>query len=327
MTEAALPASPLRGPWTGTAANSHSAARSKASTPSPFWHALARELTRGSRRRKGPPKGLLAARDPDLRRDAEQVSRCVPVQFGQLNEIYLRGHLILKRPDRMVLDELIAEGIRAASHGVTDTNELGTEDRAALDERVRYAADFLARREGHIARRRYTGGLLLGVVVSGFVLSAIYLASTAVIASWLGNSGEIPPEQIDAIRDVIVAVGGGAAGACVSVLFRLHREQNLTIEAAFSGAAQYRIYLGWFFAAAVVFLLKSGILEGVIDLPDPSAGQAARVESWFFWGAVGFLAGFNERWATNLITRRPGDSATGGSGASGEKTKTTDAAP
>lgn len=259
------------------------------------------------------PTGLLRTPDTELLTAARVVSLAAPVAFGRLDEIHLRGHLVLRAKDLGILDELIGEAVRSAALAIGRAKGVPA-DLAALDDRLRYADDFLQRREGEIARRRYAGGLLLGVGISLVALAAIYVIAIGVITLWLGSASisQIPPEQIDALRDMLVAVGGGAAGACVSVLLRLHRVQTLTIEAAFGGAAQYRIYLGWFFAAAVVFLLKSGMLSAVIVIPDPAAGPSERVASWFFWGAVGFLAGFNERWATNLISRGPGDSILGG---------------
>lgn len=309
MSDATLPTSATTIPTTGAA------------TRATVWQRVT-SWSRPPRPGSPAPAGLLRSTDPDLLADARVVSLAAPLQFGRLDEIHLRGHLVLKTKDLGILDELVGEAIRTTALTVQKAKGAPV-DLTALEDRLRYADDFLQRREGEIARRRYSGGLLLGVGVSLLVLAAIYAIAVSVITLWLGSSSisQIPPEQIDAIRDMLVAVAGGAAGACVSVLLRLHRVQNLTIEAAFGGAAQYRIYLGWFFAAAVVFLLKSGMLSAVIVIPDPTSSPADRVASWFFWGAVGFLAGFNERWATNLISRGPGDSILGGS-----DTKTTSTA-
>lgn len=250
---------------------------------------------------KEPATGLLRSDDADFRAAARKVAASAPRQFGRLDEVLLRGRFVLRGDDIATLDELVHEAVRIAAHGFARPGSSAS-DIAALDARLVYAEDFLKRREGEIARRRYARGLLSGVILTFVALGVIAGGGAAVITLWRG--GPIPPEQADALRDVLVAVGAGAAGACVSVLLRMHKLNDLPIEVAAGGAARYRIFLGWFFAAAVVFLLKSGILAAtVFVIPD------GRVESWFFWGSVGFLAGFNERWATNLISRSPRDGA------------------
>jgi hypothetical protein len=64
--------------------------------------------------------------------------------------------------------------------------------------------------------------------------------------------------------------------------------------------------LGWFFAAAVLTLVKGGILT-LLPEPKASNGTPATLEqtaqAWFFWAGVGILAGINERWARDLVTR------------------------
>jgi len=250
--------------------------------------------------------GLLHAHDPELRGCAQKVAVEAPRQLGRLDEIHLRGRLVLRdhHADAKTLEELVHEAVRIAAAGLNGPKRRSCEI-AALEARLQYAEDFLRRREGEIARRMYAHDLLRGVVMTFIALAVIGGLGAAVIRAVL--NGPLPADQGEALRDVLVAVGAGAAGACVSVLLRLHRVRNLTIEVADSGAAQYRIYLGWFFAAAVVFFLKSGLLSAVFTIPEDS------VASWFFWGSVGFLAGFNERWATSLISRSSGDGGREGS--------------
>lgn len=248
--------------------------------------------------------GLLGLPDDDLRPASEAVLAAAPVEFGALDQVYLRANKALAAPDRALLTAMVVESVRVAAALCAGGPQLPPAGAAALAERVREAQGFLARREEETARRQYSRDLLLGAGVTVAALIVIALLAFLVLGLWLG--GKIPAEQVDALRDVLVALGGGAAGACVSVLLRMHRVGDLTIEAVSGGAALYRIVLGWFFAAALVFLLKSGMLSQIVVMPDPNHDSLTRVTSWFFWGAVGFLAGFNERWATNLITREPG---------------------
>jgi hypothetical protein len=289
---------PLRTGWIGDTSWATWSAIQLARIPNA---ARSRAAERERQALQKPPIGLMRSDDADFRAAARKVAASAPRQFGRLNEVLLRGQFVLRGDDIATLDELVREAVRIAAQGFARPGS-PTADIAALEARLDYAEDFLKRREGELARRRYARGLLGGVILTILALGLIGGGGAAVITLWRG--GPIPPEQADALRDVLVAVGAGAAGACVSVLLRMHKLTDLPIEVAAGGAARYRIFLGWFFAAAVVFLLKSGILAAtVFTIPD------GRVESWFFWGSVGFLAGFNERWATNLISRTPRDGA------------------
>lgn len=115
----------------------------------------------------------------------------------------------------------------------------------------------------------------------------------------------------------MTCVGGGAIGAAISVMLRISHRQHLDYEAILAGAARWRILLGWAFALAVLACVKGGIIAVFVDptaavLATIAAGQqpteAAQVTSWFFWGSIGILAGFNERWATSLLSRATSDS-------------------
>lgn len=65
-------------------------------------------------------------------------------------------------------------------------------------------------------------------------------------------------------------------------------------------------------ALVVCFLLSGGIVP-VLELPATTAdicpswgaaGAAAKgTEFWGFWCAIGFVSGFNERWAFGIVGR------------------------
>ncbi len=124
--------------------------------------------------------------------------------------------------------------------------------------------------------------------------------------------GSLDTGEYWSLRDSLVCIGGGAAGAVVSVLLRLSHVEHLDYRTIDRGAAIYRVAIGWFFAAALLFLIKGGI---VTIFTDPSAklidgsdtSLREQITSWFWWGGLGFLAGFNERWARNLLSRDPTD--------------------
>lgn len=251
--------------------------------------------------------------------DADRLVAALPIQMGRLAAVYLRGQQVLEGADLAYLKTSVQDAVRSAAAGSrrSTRNSLPSLDTAtALSTRVDEMASFLSRREGEISRRRYAQDLSRGVLLSLLLLAGLGLLGYVVIKTWVWVQGDrsflastVPGYDLLALRDTLVTVGGGAAGAAVSVLLRLKRTPELSLETINSGAACYRLVLGWFFAAAVLFLVKGGMAANV--LTDPSAALLTErtpgliVSSWFFWGGVGFLAGFNERWATNIISRDP----------------------
>lgn len=227
-----------------------------------------------------------------------ELVQAAPQQLQHLGVAYLRGQRVLYGHDRQLLLKCVQEGLEVAVRSLRSGRPpLATNALAALQDRVTYVTRFVERREEEVSRRRYALGLLGGVVLSLMLLTVIGLVAPAIMRSWiaLGSStltwATASPATADilALRDTLVAIGGGAAGAAVSVLLRLHRVGRLNWETVNTGAATYRIFLGWFFAAALVFLVKGGIADSLIT--DPSAellthpdDTALLVSSWFYWG-------------------------------------------
>ncbi|MFI7407220.1 hypothetical protein ACIBU0_00850 [Streptomyces sp. NPDC049627] len=134
-----------------------------------------------------------------------------------------------------------------------------------------------------------------------------------------------------------VCGGVGAFGAVLSVLVRLRGSADQLARRQTNGRegivvpgqmarsmrheGVYRVFVGWILALAVYFLLSGGIVT-VFEPPATTAGicaaggpaaAAAGTDFWGFWCAIGFVAGFNERWAFGILsrdsTRRPGKSS------------------
>lgn len=186
----------------------------------------------------------------------------------------------------------------------------------ALAQRAEITAAFVERRASESAARRYARGLLTGVLSSIVLLVLVGVVAAAVIRTFTGLSAGagrgLDNAEYWALRDALVCIGGGAAGAVVSALLRLRGVTELNYETMTMRAAVFRIVLGWFFAAALLFLIKGGLVDIFKDptseLVGQGSGDAATADVntttlWFFWGAVGFLAGFNERWIPDLVTR------------------------
>jgi hypothetical protein len=226
-----------------------------------------------------------------------------PGPVGELNKAYLEAQLYLRGRDLDTCLEMIRSTIHVAEDNPENTQQM-------LDKEASRVKRFLNERAEQTARRLYATGLYLGVAISAVVLTAVALVAIAVIRLFLSLRGddEIPTETLSALRDVLVCIGGGAAGAVVSTILRVSNTDRIDYRVVTLRTAAFRIVLGWLFAAALLFLIDGSIVT-VFNVPNDEAG----VKSFFFWGGVGFLGGFNEVWARNLVTRSGSAPDPGGS--------------
>jgi hypothetical protein len=169
-----------------------------------------------------------------------------------------------------------------------------------LATRLRLAEAYVAKQSDARALRSYNRGLVTATVYSIAVLVAI--AAAAWLLLRLIYNGVNQPTILLALYQTLVAIGGGAVGAMVSVMLRKVTDIADVDDDTLAKAALRRVVLGWIFAAALVFLIKGQILN-VIKLPADTDDRG--IVQWFFWGGIGFLAGFNERWVRQLISRTP----------------------
>ncbi|MFC5213735.1 hypothetical protein [Streptomyces coerulescens] len=125
-----------------------------------------------------------------------------------------------------------------------------------------------------------------------------------------------------------VCGGVGAFGAVLSVLVRLRGSADQLARRQTNGRegivvpgqmarsmrheGVYRVFVGWILALAVYFLLSGGIVTvfeppattaEICPAPGHPGSAAAGTEFWGFWCAIGFVAGFNERWAFGILSR------------------------
>jgi hypothetical protein len=113
----------------------------------------------------------------------------------------------------------------------------------------------------------------------------------------------------------LVCVGAGAAGAATSVLTRLRHIDRVDYRHSNTAAAFFRVALGCLFALAVLCLVKSHFLtllnDPSVDAFDDKSnpGGYTDIEIGFFWAALGFFAGFNERWVGSLLDAGTPDEA------------------
>lgn len=243
----------------------------------------------------------LAAEVPEL--DALRASS--PAAVRRIEDAHLQAFRYLRRDHATYEEVRLATALRGAAACPRATRPAELDAIAAeATARVEQALD----RE---ARRRYSAGLLLAVGVTLAVLAAVYWLALQIIGHYRGGGAGLTPGEHYALRDVLVCVGGGAAGAVVSVLVRIGHAARLPIGVSHWRLLAFsRVALGWLFAAALLFALKSSVVD-VLALPELEADGRPKdtVTSWFFWGILGFLAGFNERWVKNLLSREPDEPA------------------
>ncbi|MBD0844170.1 MULTISPECIES: hypothetical protein [unclassified Streptomyces] len=177
-------------------------------------------------------------------------------------------------------------------------------------------------------------GLTLGAAAS-LVLLAVPLLWGADLLQALGVTLNCTDRWH--LLGAFVCGGVGAFGAVLSVLVRLRGNAEQLTRRQTNGRegmivpgqmarsmrheGVYRVFVGWILALAVYFLLSGGLVP-VFEVPAtaaeicPSPGNpgspAKGTDFWGFWCAIGFVAGFNERWAFGILgreaTRRTGKS-------------------
>jgi hypothetical protein len=225
------------------------------------------------------------------------LQRLYPEPVGRLNAVYLEAQLYLAGRDVDTCDEMIRWALSSALPPAESNSQVAN----MLAKEARRVQGFLDERAEQAGRRRYATSLYWGVAVSGIVLALIAFAAIGTIMlfrSFDGQAGGIPSGTMLALRDVLVCLSGGAAGAVISTIIRVSNAEKLDYKVVTRRTAAFRIVLGWLFAAAVMFLIKGNVVS-VFKVPADDSG----VESFFYWGGIGFLAGFNEVWARNLVTR------------------------
>lgn len=148
---------------------------------------------------------------------------------------------------------------------------------------------YYARAGEQAARISYFWGMMIGVVVSGLLAS--------VLAAVLWSTGWFDQPHTRAVQTFFICYIAGGLGAIISVLMRMSSNKfRLDYEvgrATIRRLGSFRPFIGAVFGVALYFLLKSGIPK--VELPKDSA------TTFFFFGVVAFLSGFNERWANVLF--------------------------
>ncbi|HEU5025449.1 MAG TPA: hypothetical protein VFV01_11075 [Spirillospora sp.] len=232
-------------------------------------------------------------------------------QLGILEEQYFHAQHVLPGRERRTCLALIENSIRTAAALIrADAAGEGALS-TMLKKNIKNVHNFIAERQERVARRSYIWGLYSGAALSALLLFLVGWVGVPAVGRLVVSDDSLSTGAFLAFRDALVCVAGGAVGAVISMLIRLRKVGRIDPMTATRAAAAQRIYLGWLFAIALFFLIKGGIVSVFADPTQDitservPAGQVAAVtiKSFFFWGGLGILAGFNERWVPAMIIK------------------------
>jgi hypothetical protein len=140
----------------------------------------------------------------------------------------------------------------------------------------------------------YAGGMLRG----SLLLAA--LGGIAGLVLWAAGAFE---QHWTATWTILATVAAGGAGAALSVLLRMARgsfSQDYEVgRRTTRRLAMARPFVGAAFAVLIYLLLRSTLVD--------IGGLSESERTIYFYAAVGFLAGFSERWARVIIGGVTGD--------------------
>jgi hypothetical protein len=219
------------------------------------------------------------------RRIAELLHHCdtLAIKVSQV----LRG-----TPERIAMQWLYAVqshllGFIERTHGRADEKQLAAVVESQKRELIQIEK-YYTRAAEKAARIVYFWGMMVGVVVSALLL--------LVLAGGLWITGWFEEPYTREVQTFLVAYIAGGVGAVVSVLMRMSSNKfRVDFEVGRTTVRRlgsFRPFIGVVFGIALYFLLQSGILR--TSLPEESN------KTFFFFGILAFLAGFNERW-TNVL--------------------------
>lgn len=237
-----------------------------------------------------------------------------PELMLRLDRLHTAAQRAFERRTRVAVTEELLRALRAVALGA---------DVARLESAVAQAASRLEADTATAGARGLNTGLTCGILASPVILVVVFALGEWVprlFGVHLGCQARL------ALAQALVCFAGGAMGAVFSVIIRLRDPRQLVrggsgeadravdpvqLARALRQEGWYRVVVGWFLATALYLLIGGGIL-GVLtppatpaDLCGPRplsvAAHGDLVKAWFFWGAIGFLAGLNERWARGLL--------------------------
>jgi hypothetical protein len=220
-------------------------------------------------------------------------------QLHKVDNLAVRSDEVLRGTSENIAMQLL---LCAASHVLSYVDRKGPpRDAASIRKIVERSNAELAgirryyeRAGANASRIVYAGGMLRGAVL----LAAC--TGLAGLVLWTAGAFERHPTTT---WTILAAIAAGGVGAGVSVLLRMARgsfSQDFEVgRKATRRLAMARPFVGAAFAVMIFLLLKSGLVD--------IGGLSSSDRTIYFYSAVGFLAGFSERWARVIIGGVLGD--------------------
>jgi hypothetical protein len=215
-------------------------------------------------------------------------------QLHKVDNLSVRADEILRGTAENIAVQLLA---CAASHVLSYVDRKGgpPRDAATIKKIVeRSDAELAAIRHQYqtagenATRIVYAGGMLRG---------AVLLAGLGGIAGLLLWAAGAFQRDATTTWTILATIAAGGIGAAVSVLLRMAKSsfsQDYEIgRKTTRRLAMARPFVGAAFAVMIFLLLKSDLVD--------IGGFGTKKQTIYFYAAIGFLAGFSERWARVII--------------------------
>jgi hypothetical protein len=215
-------------------------------------------------------------------------------QLHKIDNLSVRADEVLRGTPENIAMQLLA---CAASHilSYVDRKDGPPRDPATIRKIINGSEAELAAIRHHYqqagenaTRIVYAGGMLRGAVL----LAA--LGGAAGLVLWAAHGFAKNPTTA---WTILATVAAGGMGAAVSVLLRMAKgsfDQDYELgRKTTRRLAMARPFVGAAFAVMIFLLLKSGLVD--------VGGLTSKDQTIYFYAAVGFLAGFSERWARVII--------------------------
>ncbi len=244
----------------------------------------------GLRLRRSEIREQLHAATDWATRDSPELAH----QLHKVDNLTVRSDEVLRGTAENIAMQLL---LAAASHVLSYVDRKGGPPRDPANVRKiveRSNAEladirrYYERAGANAARIVYAGGMLRGALLLAF------LGGIAGLILWAAGAFARHPMTT---WTILATVAAGGIGAAVSVLLRMARgsfSQDYEVgRKATRRLAMARPFVGAAFAVMLFLLLKSGL----VDL----GGLGGSDRTIYFYAAVGFLAGFSERWAKVMI--------------------------
>src|SRR3712207_6145088 len=211
--------------------------------------------------------------------------------------------LVAGRPRRVLLEMLFSvivyllgvldsvECLAAVGQGARKTKECSRVHR--IEKALEIAQSELTRLQEFAEQAAIRAALKHYVI-------GLFIGGMAVFASaW--TASQVRMFEHAPTLDLVRAIAAGGLGAIISVMIRISRGQRLDVDTTQEPfmtclAGSSRPVIGGALGVALYVLLKAGFIPlDIPAAPDPAAP--------YFFTAIGFLAGFSERWAQDTIVR------------------------